>query len=275
MRTYRFLLLLILLGTYESLLAEAETSLPPSTTSDQDIADTPLEAASDAAQATDLDESAAAAAAATAAAAVEEDSTEGDSGVVEDDGKEANAGGEEEAPSVQAVGADEASTDDIVADAAASAAASEVHAEGLADALEGEGADGDAEVRLGDPTADAGEDTAAAAAAVRPDVDEGGSGVDASAADDSGGDRDGFIDGWRGRIDGDRAAGDFFKGALRNYDSLLKEHYLKMSFVQVCIGVSRCVWYEWRLRAYFLHFVPRTANISFYLFPELKVEERG
>lgn len=36
---------------------------------------------------------------------------------------------------------------------------------------------------------------------------------------------DGFIDGWKARGG--------VKGALRSYDRLLKEHYLKMSFVQV------------------------------------------
>lgn len=43
--------------------------------------------------------------------------------------------------------------------------------------------------------------------------------------------RGGFIDGWRRRFNGEEG-GQSFKDALRSYDSLLKEHYVKMSFAQ-------------------------------------------
>lgn len=43
--------------------------------------------------------------------------------------------------------------------------------------------------------------------------------------------RGGFIDGWRRRFNREEG-GQSFKEALRSYDSLLKEHYVKMSFAQ-------------------------------------------
>lgn len=51
---------------------------------------------------------------------------------------------------------------------------------------------------------------------------------------------DGFIDGWRGKGEGNP-----FKGALGSYDALLKEHYLKMSFTQVIqTHMDNCCLYE-------------------------------
>lgn len=228
MRTPRCILLIfVLAGLYTVSLAEEEASLPP-TTAGQHV-DAPLDPV--AAGATNgVDE----AGTVPAAASQEKDDLEAGEDV---------DGGEEGGLSRRADGDVDSSLESADNGSAAASAAHDTELR-----RDGDGADGSLDEVDGAVVADTAAAIAEDAAGMKQELDSNGSdnGDSISAAEralegepeDS--ETGGLIRGWGKHIAGGwgkhvagRWTGKPFKSALRSYDLLLQEHYLKMAFVQV------------------------------------------